>query len=235
MNTTHAAWPNSIAVSMTALALWLLLAGCAESSHQLQSEDWRPPLPPELEQQLNPSVEFPTVQANPSPYRGKTVMFGGIVLSAKRTADQTEIEVLELPLRDRVPQTSDRMRSRGRFLAVQETFLDPAVVPAGTPLTVIGEVTGSTTRPLDQSRYTFPVLAIKHLIDWNTVAAEQGNTVSGYPAPYYYSPGFWWGPYGGYPYWGYPYWGYPPIIIRQPVPPPPPPPSSVPPQFQKGN
>lgn len=219
-------------VLVTIVAMSLLLSGCAESSHQLQSEDWRPPLPPELEQQLDTFVDFPAVQANPAQYGGRTVMFGGTVLSAKRTADQTEIEILELPLDDRVPQTTDRMRSRGRFLAVQQTFLDPAVLPSGTPVTIIGEVSGETTRSLDESRYTYPILTIKHIIDWNTVAAQQRSSGIGYAVPYAYPYGYWWGPYGAYPYWGYPYWGYPPIIIRQPIPPPPPP-SSVPPQFQK--
>jgi hypothetical protein len=46
-------------------------------------------------------------------------------------------------------------------------FLDPATVPAGTLLTVIGVVTGSATRPLDESEYAYPVVEIKHLIDWN--------------------------------------------------------------------
>ena len=229
MKQTHIPGSRRGLLAVATAGMCLLLVGCAESTHQLQSEDWRPPLPPELEQQLNPSVEFRTLQANPSQYKGQIVMFGGIVLSAKRKADQTEIELLQLPLRDRVPQTADRMRSHGRFLAVQEGFLDPAVVPTGTPLTVIGEVTGQTTRSLDESQYTYPILAIKHLVDWNAAAYDhQSRTVGSFAPYYYYPPGYWWGPYGAYPYWG-----YPPIIIRQPAPPPPP--SSIPPQFQKRN
>ena len=43
---------------------------------------------------------------------------------------------------------------------------------AGTPITVIGVVRGATTRPLDESEYTYPVVEIKHLIDWNAVLSH---------------------------------------------------------------
>ncbi len=206
------------------------LSACAESTHQTRPDPWRPALPPDLERQLDTSVEFPALKAAPEQYVGRVVMFGGIVLSARRTPARTEIEILELPLQDGAPQTADRLRSRGRFLAVQEPFLDPAVVAAGAPLSVIGEVTGHTTRPLDDSQYSYPILDIKHLIDWNAVAAQapQGGTVGSY-APFYYPPGYWWGPYGAYPYWA-----YPPILFHPPTSTLPPP-SAVPPQFQKRN
>jgi outer membrane lipoprotein len=58
------------------------------------------------------------------------------------------------------------MTSQGRFLAVQKEFLDPATVPVGTRITVIGEMTGTTTLPIDDIQYTYPTLAIRHLKVW---------------------------------------------------------------------
>jgi outer membrane lipoprotein len=205
-----------------------LLCSCAESAHQLA----KPALiPRELEQQIDTSVDFPALIGAPQQYVGRTIMLSGIVLSAKRTTARTEIEILELPSRGEGPQKTERIRSRGRFLAVQEAFLDPAVVAAGTPLTVIGEVTGQTTKALDEIEYTYPVLEIKHLIDWDEVAAEAVKESAGaYYGSYYYPPNaYWWGPYGPYPYWGL----YPPVIIQRPPPPPTRPPNKVPPQFRK--
>lgn len=186
-------------------------------------------VPPELEQQIDTSVTFADLQAAPGNYVGRIVMVGGVVITSRRTKDQTEIEILELPTKAGGPSTTERLRSEGRFLAVREAFLDPASVPPGTPITVIGAVQGSTTRPLDDSEYRYPVLDIKHLIDWSTVATRQsGGGGAAFYAPYY-PPYYWWGPYGSYPY----AWGPYPFVIQPRPSPPPPPPHNIPPQFKK--
>ncbi len=210
-----------------------ILSSCAESAHQIRRNAVDLDVPPELEKQIDASVNFVDLKATPANYIGRIVKIGGIVISAKRTKDQTEIEILELPTEPREPATTERLRSEGRFLAVREVFLDPASVPAGTPITVIGVVKGSTTKPLDESEYTYPVLEIKHLIDWNTVAAHQSRRdAATFYGPYYPPYGFWGGPYGYYPYFRRPY----PFVIhpRPPSSPPPsrPPPQNIPPRFR---
>lgn len=212
----------------------LLLSACAQSLHQVQRESGPLGIPPELEQQIDTSVKFADLQAAPASYVGRVVTIGGIVINAKRTKENTEMEVLELPTQSDGPSTKDRLRSQGRFLAVREEFLDPASVPPGTPVTVIGVVKGSLTKPLDETEYTYPVIAIKHLIDWNTVVAQrsEGHTAAFY-GPYYPPYGYWWGPYGYY----YPYWWRPFPFVVQPrpsaPPPPPPPPQQIPPRFRR--
>ncbi|MDH5640902.1 MAG: Slp family lipoprotein, partial [Nitrospira sp.] len=146
----------------------LVLSSCAESFHQLQREADRLGIPPELAQEIDESVAFTDLQASADQYVGRIVSIGGIVLTAKRTKERTEIEILQLPSKQGEPSTKDRIRSEGRFLAVRQEFLDPASVPAGTPITIIGAVMGSTQRLLDESEYTYPLLEIKHLIDWTT-------------------------------------------------------------------
>jgi outer membrane lipoprotein len=190
-------------------------------------------MPPELATQIDTSVNFVDLKAAPANYVGRVIMAGGVVISAKRTKDQTEIEVLQLPLEEGRPSTRDRLRSEGRFLAVREEFLDPATVPPGTPITVVGVVKGSSTRPLDDSEYIYPILDIKHLTDWTAVASQRSGGAPLY-GPYYSPFGYWGGPYGYAPYLGRPY----PFFIqpRLPSPPPPPPPlprQNIPPQFRK--
>jgi outer membrane lipoprotein len=142
---------------------------------------------------------------------------------------------------------SDRKaRSQGRFLAVEsDGFLDPAIVERDTPLTVVGEVKGVTTKALDEGEYQYPVLDIKHLVDWSEVRSRDRN---GYDTAYYgryggyYGPWSSWyygfgspfaGPYGLYPYSYYgPYYAFPRGYVA-PAPLPSPPPSSVPRLFQK--
>jgi outer membrane lipoprotein len=209
----------------------LILSSCAESAHQVNRNALHIDVPPELEKQIDTSVAFADLHAAPGNYVGRVIMAGGVVIRAKRTKDRTEIEILQLPIEGGEPSTTEQLRSEGRFLAVREEFLDPASVPPGTPITVIGVVSGSTTRPLDETEYTYPVLDIKHLIDWSTVASQRsGGGPAAYYGPYYSPFGYWGGPYGYYPYFGRP---YPFFIQPRPPSPRPPLPQHIPPQFRK--
>ena len=209
----------------------LILSSCAESAHQVQRHAGHIDVPFELARQIDTSVNFVDVKAAPANYVGRVIMAGGVVISAKRTKDQTEIEILQLPTEGGEPSTTDRLRSEGRFLAVREEFLDPASVPPGTPITVIGVVKGSTTRPLDDSEYIYPILDIKHLTDWSVVASQQsGGSAAAFYGPHYSPFGFWGRSYGYSPYFGRP---YPFFIQPRPPSPPPPPRQNIPPRFRR--
>ncbi|MGC3974504.1 MAG: Slp family lipoprotein [Nitrospira sp.] len=78
------------------LCAWLL-SGCAQSAHQSGRDLLDQILPDQLQQQIDHSVSFPEVKANPSAYQGKTIMVSGIVVKSKRRKDETEIEVLQIP------------------------------------------------------------------------------------------------------------------------------------------
>jgi outer membrane lipoprotein len=193
------------------LFAWLL-SGCAQSAHQSGRDLLDHVLPDQVQQEIDQSVSFLEVKANPSSYQGKTIMVSGIVVKSKRMNDQTEIEVLQIPAGSGAVPTKDRARSQGRFLAVKSgEFLDPAVVDAGTPVTVVGEVGPPVTRAMDDGEYTYPVLAIKHLVDWDEVNPEPRAVPYAYPygRSMYAYPYSYWGPYGGMGGWyGYPGYGY---------------------------
>ena len=209
------------------------LSACAKSAHQTGKDLLDEVLPAEVREQIDSTVRFADVKADPSRYVGRMVMFGGIVLGAKRAKDRTEIEVLQLPTDSGGIPSDDRSRSEGRFLAVVSQFLDPATIEPGTPVMVVGEIKGAITQPLDDSEYTYPVIEVSRLIDWNKMMRSKYGR--GVPYPYYggyVGSSFYW----GWPYWSYPYyWGpYYPLIFANPTPAPSrPPPSSIPPQFRK--
>ena len=123
-------------------------------------------IPKELEGQVDRKVSFLQLKESPAPYISRMVVLGGEVLSVKRVNDSTRIEVLQIPLDSSLEPVPDRMTSQGRFLGVQQGFLDPATLPVGTRVTVIGEVTGTTTLPIDDVQYVYPTLAIRHLRVW---------------------------------------------------------------------
>jgi outer membrane lipoprotein len=167
--------------------LMAALSGCASSSA----------VPGSLQTQIDKSLTFVQIKESPDAYRGHTVVLGGEVLAAKRLKDGTRVEILQIPLEGQEPGW-DRTKSQGRFVAFQKEFLDPATLPYGTRVTIVGEVTGVVTLPLDETEYAYPTLEIKNLKVWPDLSA-QGQSAP-YPAPYY------WGPYWGRGYWYGPYW-----------------------------
>lgn len=215
------------------ICMVLLLSGCAESIHQVQRDTELLGIPLGLEQEIDATVSFADLKRAPSEFIGRTVMLGGTVIRAKRTEAETEVEVLQLPTEKDGPLSDDRLRSEGRFLAVRGVFLDPASLPQGTPITVIGTVKGETTRALDESDYTYPILEVKHIIDWNSIASQRRRDRSPYYGAYYppygysgFTPyGGFWGPYGGYwggrGFYGRPYFGGGGGFSPSPAPPPP--------------
>jgi outer membrane lipoprotein len=141
-------------VAAAVMSLWIV--GCGGA----------PVIPPELQEKIERDVSFRQISALPLSYKGKLIAAGGIVLSVKLKQDGTHIEILQLPLTsDHEPQ-GRLIDSQGRFLAYHRELLDPATIPTGTRVTVVGEITGSTTRMLDEIGYAYPTVAITSLTIW---------------------------------------------------------------------
>ncbi len=166
-------------MGLGSLFLAAILAGCVSGSI----------VPASLQAQIDKTLTFPQLRESPDAYRGHFIVLGGEVLSAKRLKDGTRIEVLEIPLDRSLQPETDRTLSRGRFIAIQKEFLDPAAIPPGTRLTLVGEVTGAVTDKLDEMDYTYPLVDIKTLKVW-----PHRDTLSGLPN-YYYPPSYYWRPY----------------------------------------
>lgn len=172
------------------LGLVLVFSGCASTG--------------EYTAPASSLIPFVEVGRAPDTFKGQTATFGGKVLAAKRLTEGTRIEILQLPLDSSLKPTHDLSKSQGRFLAIKKEFLDPATIPAGTFVTVTGEVTGAVLLPLDETEYRYPTLAIATLQVW---PAEEDRPTRLRPYPYYIMPGPYWGPYW-HPYWWgpWPYW-----------------------------
>ena len=157
-------------------------------------------IPEPLKGKVNQSVSFEQIKAAPSTYRGQLIILGGEVLAVKRLQDKTRIEALALPLSDDLVPMTDQSKSRGRFYAFDtgKEITDPEILEEGTPITVIGRVTGTTQGPLDESTYEYPTIEIRDLTKWDKMERRRW----GYGYPYY--GGYYWGgirPYGMYPYY----------------------------------
>jgi len=158
--------PSSILNNLSLnLSLMILLLNACSSGP--------PVVPPELESHIDSSVSFPEILGAPSMYQGKTVLLGGEILSAKRVKDGTQFEILQLPTEGDDPPAARRSDSQGRFLAFDRDVRDPAAYPAGTRVTVVGEVTGESIQPLDESDYRYPTLDVKHVYVWDPGASQR--------------------------------------------------------------
>ena len=146
------------------LAVCILAAAC--SSQRV--------VPELLEPLVDRTVRFPEILSAPESYLGKVMILGGVVLKAKRLKEGTQIELLQLPLDTRERPILDRQQSQGRFLAIQQEFLDPATIVEGSAMTIVGEVSGSKTDYLDDVEYRYPIVIMKHLHLWP--APSYGNT-----------------------------------------------------------
>jgi outer membrane lipoprotein len=158
-------------------------------------------VPKDMEDRVNRDISFVQLLENPLSYKGQILVVGGEILSAKRLKRGTQIEVLQLPLNRNMQPVESLQKSKGRFMALQEKFLDPATLPLGTRVTVVGEVSGMVILPLDETAYDFPTLVIKSLTVWPSISTYRVLRPYPYAYPYW---GPYWGPYGG-PYGG-PYW-----------------------------
>ncbi len=138
-------------------------------------------IPSSLKSHVDQQIDFAALRSNISAYEGRLILVGGEVLTAKRFRDHTQIEVLHCPLAAWLDPVRNRTRSQGRFLALQKDFLDPAIFPPGTRVTLVGEVTGSKTLPLDDVEYEYPVLSIHHLTVWPSITISESWSPFGYP------------------------------------------------------
>jgi outer membrane lipoprotein len=180
----------SVSLSVSVVLLCFLAGAC-------QSKDI---IPERLEGKVDRDLRYSDIKNNPETYRGKLMLAGGKVLSAKRTKNGTQIEVLQIPLSEDLIPTGSDTESKGRFVIIDQSgdqVSDPAVFnDEKKRVTVVGEVLGMTTIQIDEVQQQVPQLAVKHLTVW-----DWDRIKSGYR------------PYGayGYPYgWGYRgYYGYP--------------------------
>ncbi|HEY4485102.1 MAG TPA: Slp family lipoprotein, partial [Nitrospiria bacterium] len=149
------------------LLITLCLAGCAYSLK----------IPPHLADQLDPTIEFRQIQADPSGYAGKLVALGGQILILEEQEEGTLMELLQLPINSSgVPET-DAALSQGRFMLMEAHRLDPVIYQRGRMITVVGEVTGKKIEPIDRSTQgAYPFLSARFIHLWPRVQYYPNNT-----------------------------------------------------------
>lgn len=148
----------------------LALAACASVPEAIDVE--LPDTAPTLDQ----------ARLQPDAVSGQTARFGGRIAGVENRQDETLIEVVGHDLQRDGRPASDSM-SRGRFLAVFDGFLDPAVYEKGRQITVVGELDGTVDRKVGEHDYPYPRLRARSHHLWPEIREV-------YHPPHYYDPWF---------------------------------------------
>ena len=129
--------------TLTALVLGAALAGCASTPDELRG-----------------GYTGPAPAAATGDDVGTAVRWGGRLLEVQPGRDRTCFEILSRELDDIARPDENGTRSGRRFLACRAGFADPAAWPAGSDITVVGEISGFETRPIGEYDYRYPVVQL---------------------------------------------------------------------------
>ncbi len=148
-----------------------------------------PPISKQLREQISEELTLKVVLKNPDAYKGKTILWSGVIVSSVNLKEGTIIEVLQKPA-DMQGKPKDVDESEGRFLALYSGYLDVAIYTQERKVTVAGQVQGKKIQPLGEIDYTYPLISAKEIHLW---PVEKEQRVY-YPYPYRHYP-WWYGPY----------------------------------------
>lgn len=93
------------------------------------------------------------------------VLWGGVILSTTNLENSTLLEILAYPL-DRRQRPMKSRKPEGRFLIVEEGFLEPTDYSDGRSITVRGALDGATSGNIAEASYEYPTVKADELHLW---------------------------------------------------------------------
>jgi len=144
-----------------ATLLLAMLAGCA--SAPLKTEG--------VATDLTPDAAVSSAAAA----TGRTVLWGGVIVSATNLPHRTRLEIVGYPLDPYSQRPYTDKPPEHRFLAFQQGYLETAEYRAGRAVTVRGKVTGTEAGHVGDAAYTYPTVQVEALHLWPQRAANEGE------------------------------------------------------------
>jgi outer membrane lipoprotein len=116
---------------------------------------------------VDPAITFESLHLDPDRHVGHYLLLGGAITSVRvNGSGSSELEVVQLPT-DQHGRITSIDRSAGRFIALDNTFRDPAIYRPGRLVTLVGQVAGQKTGRLGEVEYVYPVLTVHELHLWD--------------------------------------------------------------------
>ena len=123
---------------------------------------------------VDPLLTPTGVAAKPQVPTGKSVQWGGVIVSTTNLQGSTQIEVLAYPLDSDGRPKSDGT-AQGRFILERTGYLEPASYAEGRQITAVGTLTRTQTGKVGEADYSYPVITARQLYLWPT-ARDYGGT-----------------------------------------------------------
>jgi outer membrane lipoprotein len=126
---------------------------------------------PSMVEQCDKTITFEMLRTDPTLYKGRLVIFGGVIVETSNVKQGTVVTVRQKPL-DYWGKPVSTNRTGGDFLLFTPRYLDSLTYGAGREVTVAAEVAGTTLKALGEGEFDQPVLVSKELKLW---PREQGR------------------------------------------------------------
>jgi outer membrane lipoprotein len=137
---------------IVAVLLVLLLTACA-SSPNFSTEG------------VNETATPRQAVAEIESLRNDAVLWGGIIVNSTNLKHSTRLEVLGYPL-DNAQRPDTSAQPTGRFLAIEQGYLETADYRQGRLVTVEGTLTETRKGTIGEADYTYPALKSNQLYLW---------------------------------------------------------------------
>ncbi|MEN6321841.1 MAG: Slp family lipoprotein [Syntrophaceae bacterium] len=149
------------------------------------------PISQEIMKQVDQPLSLKEVLKNADQYKGKMILWGGVIVETINRPEETLIVVTQTAL-DYEKRPINLDQSEGRFIVKKIGFIDPAIYAKVREITVAGEISGKEELPLGEIKYVYPVVTATQLILWQKLVYPPN-----YYAPWYWEPWYW----EPYPVW----------------------------------
>ncbi len=143
-------------------------------------------LPANIKNAPSADVQLQQVLANSSNFQNNPVRWGGTIIEVVNEPDETKMQILLYPLNYYGRPVLSRT-AMGRFIAVSKLFLDPAIYPKGTEITIAGSLQGTIKKKVGEKAVIIPVVAIDEYHVWPAYQRSYYYNDSYYGYPNYYS------------------------------------------------
>jgi outer membrane lipoprotein len=144
--------------------LLLVLQGCTYA------------ISPSMVEKTDKTITFEMLRSDPTVYKGRLVLFGGVISQISNVKQGTLITVVQKPL-DYWGKPVRTNKTGGQFLVFSPRYLDALTYDSGREITVAAEVGGTTLDALGDVEYDYPVLVSKELKLWPREQSQPGTQI----------------------------------------------------------
>ena len=143
-----------------ALSVVAVLAGCATGG------DCQAP--------VGDTQLTPTIAAASEESVGRYQTWGGLLVEARNLEESTELEIVGYPL-NRCGRPDTGAGPVGRFILVQQGYLETADLKPGRKVTATGRISGIRKGRVGETDYRFPILDGGALRLWSQDSVDQAD------------------------------------------------------------